>query len=85
MQLCFKVTERGSWNETMAICINEWPLNDLESIDYATHHSVVAHHLQTDRNIQEMWLPVRRASVYGPFLYYSSFNYGILLLNSLKS
>ncbi|XP_057371180.1 uncharacterized protein LOC130692123 [Daphnia carinata] len=74
MQLCFKVTESGSWNETMAVCMNEWPLNDTEAINYTTHHSLVKH-LQGAKNDQEMWLPVRRSSVYGPFLYYSSVNY----------
>ncbi|KAK4020543.1 hypothetical protein OUZ56_002508 [Daphnia magna] len=73
-QLCFKVTESGSWNETMAACMNEWPLNDTEPIDYTTHHSLVAHYLQTEKKFKEIWLPVRRSSVYGPFLYYSSIN-----------
>lgn len=83
-QLCFKVTESGSWNETMAACMNEWPLNDTEPIDYTTHHSLVAHYLQTEKKFKEIWLPVRRSSVYGPFLYYSSINSGIPLRSFFK-
>ncbi len=77
-QVCFKVTENGSWHETMSACMNEWPTHDMVSVDYATHYSVIAQYQQTEGTSQDMWLPVRRSSIYGPLLYYSSVNYGII-------
>jgi hypothetical protein len=62
----------------MSACMNDWPTHDMLSVDYTTHHSVIAQYQQNEGTPQDMWLPVRRSSIYGPLLYYSSVNYGIL-------
>lgn len=61
----------------MSACMNDWPTHDMLSVDYTTHHSVIAQYQQNEGTPQDMWLPVRRSSIYGPLLYYSSVNYGI--------
>lgn len=62
----------------MSVCMNEWPSRDMESVDYDIHHSVIAQYQETEGKLQDMWLPVRRSSIYGPLHYYSSsVNYGI--------
>ena len=79
LQLCYKITDIGSWNETMAICVSDWPAFDMAGIDYNTHLSVLSQ-LQAQQNINELWLPTRRLSTYGPLLYYySTVDYGNFL------
>lgn len=69
MQLCYKVTDNGTWHETMADCISEWPANDMEAVNYTVHHSALTN-LQVENGLTEFWLPIRRVSIYGQLLYY---------------
>jgi hypothetical protein len=61
----------------MSVCMNEWPTHDMESVDYSTHYSVITQYQHSEGKLQDLWLPVRRSSIYGPLLYYSSVNNGI--------
>lgn len=80
MQLCFKITDSASWNKTMAVCVSEWPADDMDEVDYDTHFALV-NRLQKEEQLGDLWLPIRRVSIYGPLLYYStSANYGIFKL-----
>lgn len=63
--------------------MNEWPTHEMASVDYATHHSVITQYQESVEGLlqQDLWLPVRRSSIYGPLHYYSSVNYGKLFLS----
>ncbi len=71
MKLCYKITEDRSWNESWAVCMNEWPAYSMSGVNYDDHFAVISHLQKSVENLDYVWLPVRRSSVYGPLLYYS--------------
>ena len=77
IEACYKVTENGPWSETIATCMNDWPTYDMDGVDNIIHHTVISF-LKTGEKLKEdVWLPIRRSSIFGHFHYYSV-NHGIL-------
>ena len=82
MEVCYKITENGSWNETIAACMNDWPTYNMDGVNHSMYQTVISH-LQTGGKLNDAWLPIRRSSVFGHFLYYS-FNNGTYLVKSIS-
>lgn len=77
LNVCYRITKTGNWKESLASCFNEFPAeNTMGNVDYDTV-LIVAQKLQ-EAGESDLWLPVRRASIYGPFLYYRTTNHGIV-------
>lgn len=68
--VCYRVTNAGTWELAMAPCVSDWPVEDYLP-DYALLESV-ARSLQVEGKVSDLWLPVRRASIYGPLVFNAS-------------
>ena len=64
LNVCYRVTQPGSWVEALAPCVSDWP-EENDPLDFDGFKRL-ARMIERD-----VWLPVRRTSIYGPLLFNS--------------
>lgn len=73
LNICFKITEPGTWEEAISPCVNDWPRDEPGSFDFDL--AGVVRQLRSEGKVSALWLPVRSASDFSPLFFHStSFN-----------